>query len=143
MDDKTYKSWSERHKWVPEYDRDAAYDWYDSYMEQCYGSNNHDENSLIKLADDASNVIQYLLNDINRENSKRFDRGKPTYLVHVPHTQDCYYEKDIDKGTLYTTDWSYNRIKFFPVNSMTNILFTQAEIKYFGLENCNKTQYLY
>lgn len=143
MDDKTYKNWSERYKWVPEYDRDAAYDWYDSYMEQCYGSNDHNENSLIKLADDANHVIRYLLNDINRENSKRFDQDKPTYLVHIPHTTNCYYEKDTDNGTLCATDWTYDRIKSFPINSMTNILFTKDEIKYFGLENCNKTQYLY
>ena len=31
MDDKTYKNWSERYKWVPEYDHDAAYDWYSKF----------------------------------------------------------------------------------------------------------------
>lgn len=57
MNDKTYEHWSERYKWVPEYNRDTAWDWYDTYMELCYGSSNPSVDELIDLADDTKNTV--------------------------------------------------------------------------------------
>jgi hypothetical protein len=143
MNDKTYEHWSERYKWVPEYNRDTAWDWYDTYMELCYGSSNPSVDELIDLADDANKIIGYLLNATNRSISDRFEKGKPMFLVKVPHTKSNYYAKDDDSGILFVTDEGIERIKSFPVNEITFLLFTHDEIKYFGLEDCDKLQYLY
>ena len=142
MGDKTYENWVEKYKWIPDYDRDAVWDWYDTYMEKCYGTPTKDIEDLIDLLNEAYKVISYLLDEANRSNSKRFTQGKGMFLIRVPHTKDNYYAKDED-GTLFVTDWALDRMKSFPVNSMTDILFTKDEIKSLGLENCEPIPYLY
>lgn len=142
MGDKSYKNWIERYKWIPDYDRDTVWDWYDSYMEKCYGSQTKDVEDLIDLLNEAYKVIGYLLDEANRSNSQRFTQGKGLFLIRVPHTKNNYYAKDTD-GTLFVTDWGLDRIKSFPVNSLTDLLFTNDEIKSLGLESCESIPCLY
>ena len=93
MGDKTYENWVEKYKWIPDYDRDAVWDWYDTYMEKCYGTPTKDIEDLIDLLNEAYKVISYLLDEANRSNSKRFTQGKGSYqeIQRALHDISCHF----------------------------------------------------
>ncbi|WP_270367718.1 hypothetical protein [Limosilactobacillus fermentum] len=131
---------NERYRYVTEYNRDDAIDWLNSYYE-------HDEDNR-DLVIDAANVIRELLEEANRNSQERFSREQPVYMVFVPHTPDCYYlrfeyglmiskDKEI-AGLAYSNFINVSDIK--RESNLVDCLFTMAEIKYWGLEDCNRVQ---
>lgn len=132
MDDKTEKNFSKHYSWVNEYNREAVWDWLDDYYE-AHGADDYE-----KLADGAYRIIFWLLEEINRNKEAHF-QGKPVYFVRVPHTQDNYYYK-YDSG-LQATDMGVDTVLKRNLQDNSYMLFTESEIKYFGLENCEKIQF--
>lgn len=135
---------NERYRYVTEYNRDNAIDWLNSYYE-------HDEDDS-DLVEDAADVIQALLEEANRNSQKRFSHEQPVYIVFVPHTPDCYYlryeyslmiskNKEI-AGLAYSDFINVSDLKRQSnlISNLVDCLFTMAEIKYWGLEDCNRVQ---
>ena len=98
--------------------------------------------------EDAVDVIEALLVEANRNSQERFSREQPVYIVFVPHTPDCYYLR-YDYGLMIHEDKEFVGLKFSDFINVNDIdhrenlddcLFTMAEIKYWGLENCNRVQ---
>lgn len=134
------KKQNERYRYVTEYNRENAIDWLNSYYE-----NDEDDIDLVEYAAD---VIRALLEEANRNSQERFSREQPVYIVFVPHTPDCYYlryeyglmiskDKEI-AGLAYSDFINVNNIK--READLVDCLFTMAEIKYWGLEDCNRVQ---
>lgn len=132
------KRFEQRYGWVEEYNRDAAWSWLDDYWD--FNTEDkvvEDPEATVKFIDDARELIFWLLDEINRNKSVRF-KSVPVYAVHVPHTKDEYYYKYHD--SLSTTDEiGYYLKRDWELKSSTEILFTEDEIKYWGLEDCDKT----
>lgn len=132
------KRFDQRYGWVEEYNRKPAQDWLDSY----WGFNTEDKvaedpEATVKFIDETRELIFRLLDEINRNRAERF-KGRPVYTVHVPHTKDEYYYKYYE--SLRTTDNIDYYLKCdWELKSSTEILFTEDEIKYWGLEGCDKT----
>lgn len=131
---------NERYRYVTEYNRDNAIDWLNSYYE-------HDEEDR-DLVVDAANVIRELLEEANRNSQERFSREQPVYMVFVPHTPDCYYLR-FEYGLMISKDKEIAGLAYSDFINVSNIkresnlvdcLFTMAEIKYWGLEDCNRVQ---
>lgn len=131
---------NERYRYVTEYNRDNAIDWLNSYYE-------HDEDNR-DLVEDAANVIRKLLEEANRNSQERFSREQPVYMVFVPHTPDCYYLR-YEYGLIISKDKEIAGLAYSDFINVANIkresnlvdcLFTMAEIKYWGLEDCNRVQ---
>ncbi|QAR22387.1 hypothetical protein [Limosilactobacillus fermentum] len=131
---------NERYRYVTEYNRDNAIDWLNSYYE-------HDEEDR-DLVVDAANVIRELLEEANRNSQERFSREQPVYMVFVPHTPDCYYLR-FEYGLMISKDKEIAGLAYSDFINVANIkresnlvdcLFTMAEIKYWGLEDCNRVQ---
>lgn len=140
MSPKWFEMQNERYRYVTEYNRDNAIDWINSYYE--YGEDDRD------LVEDASNVIEALLDEANRNCQERFSREQPVYIVFVPHTPDCYYLR-YKYGLMISKDKQLAGLAysdFINVNdidheaNLVDCLFTMAEIKYWGLEDCNRVQ---
>ena len=131
---------NKRYRYVTEYNRDNAIDWINRYYE-----NDEDDIDLVKYAAD---VIQALLDEANRNSQERFSREQPVYIVFVPHTPDCYYLR-YEYGLMISKDKEIAGLSYSDVINVNNIkreedlvdcLFTMAEIKYWGLEDCNRVQ---
>lgn len=140
MSPEWFEKQSKRYRYITEYNRANAIDWLNSYYE-------HDEDDR-DLVNDAADVIKALLNEANRNNQERFSREQPVYIVFVPHTPDCYYLR-YDYGLMIHEDKEFVGLKFSDFINVNDIdhrenlddcLFTMAEIKYWGLENCNQVQ---
>ena len=140
MSPEWFEKQNKRYRYVTEYNRDNAIDWLNSY----YG---HDEDDR-DLAKDAADVIQALLDEANRNSQERFSREQPVYIVFVPHTPDCYYlryeyglmiSKDKQIAGLAYSDFIDGR-DIDREENLVDCLFTMAEIKYWGLEDCNRVQ---
>lgn len=140
MSPEWFEKQNERYRYVTDYNRENAIDWLNSYYE-----NDHDNKRLVR---DAADVIEALLVEANRNSQERFSREQPVYIVFVPHTPDCYYLR-YEYGLMISEDkqlvglaYSY----FIDVNdidrkaNLVDCLFTMAEIKYWGLEDCNRVQ---
>lgn len=132
---------NKRYCYVTEYNRENAIDWLDDYYE-C----NHDGKG--SLVDEAAKVIKALLNEANRNSQERFNREDPVYIVFVPHTPDYYYLR-YDYGLMMAEDKQFTKLSYGDSIDFRNIddrenlvdcLFTMAEIKYWGLEDCNRVQ---
>ena len=131
---------NKRYRYVTEYNRDNAIDWINRYYE-----NDEDDIDLVKYAAD---VIQALLDEANRNSQERFSREQPVYIVFVPHTPDCYYLR-YEYGLMISKDKEIAGLSYSDIINVNNIkreedlvdcLFTMAEIKYWGLEDCNRVQ---
>lgn len=140
MSPEWFEKQNKRYRYVTEYNRDNAIDWLDGYYE--YG---HDDRRLVE---DAADVIQALLDEANRSSQERFSREQPVYIVFVPHTPDCYYLR-YEYGLMISKDKQLAGLAYSDFIDVKNIdhrenlvdcLFTMAEIKYWGLENCNRVQ---
>lgn len=140
MSPEWFEKQNKRYRYVTEYNRDNAIDWLNDYYEY-----DHDDRELVE---DAADVIQALLDEANRNSQERFSREQPVYIVFVPHTPDCYYLRYeyglmISKnkqlaGLAYSDFIDVRNIK--RESNLVDCLFTMAEIKYWGLENCNRVQ---
>lgn len=140
MSPEWFEKQNKRYRYVTGYNRDNAIDWLNSYYE--YGHDN------IGLVEDAADVIRALLDEANRNSQERFSREQPVYIVFVPHTQDCYYLR-YEYGLMISKDKQITGLAysdFIDVNdidckeNLVDCLFTMAEIKYWGLEDCNRVQ---
>lgn len=140
MSPEWFEKQNKRYRYVTEYNRDNAVDWLNSYYE-------HDEDDR-DLVEGAAEVIQALLDEANRNSQERFSREQPVYIVFVPHTPDCYYlryeyglmiSKNKQVAGLAYSDFIDVRDIDHKAN-LVDCLFTMAEIKYWGLENCNRVQ---
>ena len=140
MSPEWFEKQNERYRYVTDYNRDNAIDWLNSYYE-----NDHDNKRLVR---DAADVIEALLVEANRNSQERFSREQPVYIVFVPHTPDCYYlryeyglmiSKNKQVAGLAYSDFIDVRDIDHKAN-LVDCLFTMAEIKYWGLENCNRVQ---
>lgn len=140
MSPEWFEKQNERYRYVTDYNRDNAIDWLNSYYE-----NDHDNKRLVR---DAADVIEALLVEANRNSQERFSREQPVYIVFVPHTPDCYYLR-YEYGLMISEDKQIAGLKysdFIDVNdidhreNLVDCLFTMAEIKYWGLEDCNRVQ---
>lgn len=140
MSPEWYEKQSKRYRYVTEYNRENAIDWLNSYYEY-----DHDDGELVE---DAAKVIQALLDEANRNSQERFSREQPTYIVFVPHTPDCYYLR-YEYGLMISKDKKTAGLRYSDFIDVKDIdcrenlidcLFTMAEIKYWGLENCNRVQ---
>lgn len=140
MSPKWFDKQNKRYRYVTEYKRDNAIDWLNSYYE-------HDEDDS-DLVEDAADVIQALLDEANRNSQERFSREQPVYIVFVPHTPDCYYLR-YEYGLMISKDKQLAGLAYSDFIDVKNIdhrenlvdcLFTMAEIKYWGLEDCNRVQ---
>lgn len=140
MSPKWFEKQNERYRYVTEYNRDNAIDWINSYYE--------DDNDDRGLVEDAADVIQALLDEANRNSQERFSREQPVYIVFVPHTPNCYYLR-YEYGLMISKDKQLAGLAysdFIDVNdidrraNLVDCLFTMAEIKYWGLEDCNRVQ---
>ena len=140
MSPKWFEKQNKRYRYVTEYNRENAIDWLNSYYE-------HDEDDS-DLVEDAADVIQALLAETNRNSQARFSHEQPVYIVFVPHTPDCYYLR-YAYGLMMSKDEQMAGLKYGDVINVNNIdhrqnlddcLFTMAEIKYWGLEDCNRVQ---
>ena len=145
MSPKWFDKMEKRYKYVPEYRRNDAIDWLDDYYE--HDSINHEETE--KLLTRASDIVEALLVEANTNNQERFKKDEPRYIVFVPHTLDCYYyryehglsmaqSRDLTYGDAIT-----NFADIEPYEDLEECLFTQAEIDYWGLQDCNKTQIIW
>ncbi|KGL66844.1 hypothetical protein LX03_05985 [Limosilactobacillus mucosae] len=140
MSPEWFKKQNKRYRYVTEYNRDNAIDWLNSYYEY-----DHDN---IGLVEDAADVIRALLDEANRNSQERFSHEQPVYIVFVPHTPDCYYLR-YEYGLMISKDKQLVGLAysdFIDVNdidrkaNLVDCLFTMAEIKYWGLEDCNRVQ---
>ncbi len=140
MSPEWFEKQNERYRYVTDYNRDNAIDWLNSYYE-----NDHDNKRLVR---DAADVIEALLVEANRNSQERFSREQPVYIVFVPHTPDCYYLR-YEYGLMISKDKQLVGLAysdFIDVNdidrkaNLVDCLFTMAEIKYWGLEGCNRVQ---
>lgn len=140
MSPEWFEKQNKRYRYVTEYNRNNAVDWLSSYYK--YG---HDDRRLVE---DAADVIQALLDEANRNSQERFSREQPVDIVFVPHTPDCYYLR-YEYGLMISEDKQFAGLKysdFINVNdighneNLVDCLFTMAEIKYWGLEDCNRVQ---
>lgn len=140
MSPEWFEKQNERYRYVTEYNRDNAIDWINRYYE-------HDEDDR-NLVEDAADVIQALLNEANRNSQERFSREQPVYMVFVPHTPDCYYLR-FEYGLMISKDKEIAGLAYSDFINVANIkresnlvdcLFTMAEIKHWGLEDCNRVQ---
>lgn len=140
MSPEWFEKQNKRYRYVTEYNRDNAIDWLNSY----YG---HDEDDR-DLAKDAADVIQALLDEANRNSQERFSREQPVYIVFVPHTPDCYYLR-YEYGLMISKDKQIAGLAYSDFidvrdidreENLVDCLFTMAEIKYWGLEDCNRVQ---
>ena len=140
MSPEWFEKQNKRYRYVTEYNRDKAIDWLNSY----YG---HDEDDR-DLAKDAADVIQALLDEANRNSQERFSREQPVYIVFVPHTPDCYYLR-YEYGLMISKDKQIAGLAYSDFidvrdidreENLVDCLFTMAEIKYWGLEDCNRVQ---
>lgn len=135
-----FKKQDERYRYVTEDNRDNAIDWLNSYYE-------HDKDYR-DLVGEAASVIEFLLDEANRNSQKRFSREQPVYIVFVPHTPDCYYLR-YEYGLMISKDKQLAGLAYSDLIDVADIdrqenlvdcLFTMAEIKYWGLEDCNRVQ---
>lgn len=140
MSPKWFEKQNKRYRYVTEYNRNDAIDWLNSYYE-------HYENDR-DLVEDAASVIEALLDEANRNSQERFESEQPVYIVFVPHTPDCYYLR-YEYGLMISKDKQLAGLAYSDFIDVKNIyhrenlvdcLFTMAEIKYWGLENCNRVQ---
>ena len=140
MSPEWFEKQNERYRYVTEYNRDNAIDWLNDYYEY-----DHDDRELVE---DAADVIQALLDEANRNSQERFSREQPVYIVFVPHTPDCYYLR-YEYGLMISKDKQIAGLAYSDFIDVKNIkcesnlvdcLFTMAEIKYWGLEDCNRVQ---
>lgn len=140
MSPEWFETKSKRYRYVTEYNRENAINWLNSYYE--YG---HDDGGLVE---DAVDVIEALLVEANRNSQERFSREQPVYIVFVPHTPDCYYLR-YEYGLMISKDKQFMGLAYSDFIDVSNIdhrenlvdcLFTMAEIKYWGLEDCNRVQ---
>lgn len=140
MSPEWFEKQNKRYRYVTEYNRDNAIDWLNSY----YG---HDEDDR-DLAKDAADVIRALLDEANRNSQERFSREQPVYIVFVPHTPDCYYLR-YEYGLMISKDKQIAGLAYSDFidvrdidreENLVDCLFTMAEIKYWGLEDCNRVQ---
>lgn len=140
MSPEWFEKQNERYRYVTDYNRENAIDWLNSYYE-----NDHDNKRLVR---DAADVIEALLVEANRNSQERFSREQPVYIVFVPHTPDCYYLR-YEYGLMISKDKQLVGLAysdFIDVNdidrkaNLVDCLFTMAEIKYWGLEGCNRVQ---
>lgn len=132
MEDKTEKNFNKHYSWVNEYNREVVLDWLDDYYDaRC--ADDYEE-----LADDANKIFFWLLEEINRSKEAHF-QGKPVYFVRVPHTQNNFYYK-YDSG-LQATDVGIDTAEKRNLQDNSYMLFTESEIKYYGLEDCEKIQF--
>ena len=140
MSPKWFEKQNKRYRYVTEYNRENAIDWLNSYYE-------HDEDDS-DLVEDAADVIQALLAETNRNSQARFSHEQPVYIVFVPHTPDCYYLR-YEYGLMMSKDKQIAGLEYSDAINVNNIdhrqnlddcLFTMAEIKYWGLEDCNRVQ---
>ena len=140
MSPEWFEKQNKRYRYVTEYNRDNAIDWLNSYYE-------HDEDDR-DLAKDAADVIQARLDEANRNSQERFSREQPVYIVFVPHTPDCYYLR-YEYGLMISKDKQIAGLAYSDFidvrdidreENLVDCLFTMAEIKYWGLEDCNRVQ---
>lgn len=140
MSPEWFEKQNERYRYVTEYNRDNAIDWINSYYEY-----DRDDRGLVE---DAADVIQALLDEANRNSQERFSREQPVYIVFVPHTPDCYYLR-YEYGLMISKDKQLAGLAYSDFIDVADIkreadlvdcLFTMAEIKYWGLEDCNRVQ---
>lgn len=140
MSPEWFEKQNERYRYVTDYNRENAIDWLNSYYE-----NDHNNKRLVR---DAADVIKALLVEANRNSQERFSREQPVYIVFVPHTPDCYYLR-YEYGLMISKDRQLVGLAysdFIDVNdidrkaNLVDCLFTMAEIKYWGLEDCNRVQ---
>lgn len=140
MSPEWFEKQNKRYRYVTEYNRDNAIDWLNSYYEY-----DHDN---IGLVEDAADVIRALLDEANRNSQERFSREQPVYIVFVPHTPDCYYLR-YEYGLMISKDKQLAGLAYSDFvdvkdidhsENMVDCLFTMAEIKYWGLEDCNRVQ---
>lgn len=140
MSPEWFEKQNKKYRYVTEYNRDNAIDWLNSYYE-----NDHDNKRLVR---DAADVIEALLVEANRNSQERFSREQPVYIVFVPHTPDCYYLR-YEYGLMISKDKQFMGLSYSDFIDVRNIdhrenlvdcLFTMAEIKYWGLEDCNRVQ---
>ena len=140
MSPEWFEKQNKRYRYVTEYNRDNAIDWLNSYYE-------HDEDDR-DLAKDAADVIRALLDEANRNSQERFSREQPVYIVFVPHTPDCYYLR-YEYGLMISKDKQIAGLAYSDFidvrdidreENLVDCLFTMAEIKYWGLEDCNRVQ---
>ena len=140
MSPEWFEKQNKRYRYVTEYNRDNAIDWLNDYYEY-----DHDDRGLVE---DAADVIQALLDEANRNSQERFSREQPVYIVFVPHTPDCYYLR-YEYGLMISKDKQLTGLEYSDFIDVKNIdhrenlvdcLFTMAEIKYWGLEDCNRVQ---
>lgn len=140
MSPEWFENQNKIYRYVTEYNRDNAIDWLNSYYED-----DHDNRGL---TEDAADVIQALLAEANRNSQERFSREQPVYIVFVPHTPDCYYLR-YEYGLMITKDKQIAGLSYSDFinikdikreSNLVDCLFTMAEIKYWGLEDCNRVQ---
>ena len=140
MSPEWFEKQNKRYRYVTEYNRDNAIDWFNDYYEY-----DHDDRGLVE---DAADVIQALLDEANRNSQERFSREQPVYIVFVPHTTDCYYLR-YEYGLMISKDKQLSGLAYSDFidvkdidhrENLVDCLFTMAEIKYWGLENCNRVQ---
>lgn len=140
MSPEWFEKQNKRYRYVTEYNRDNAIDWLNSYYEY-----DHDDGGLVE---DAADVIQALLDEANRNSQERFKNEQPVYIVFVPHTPDCYYLR-YEYGLMISRDKQIAELAYSDFIDVKNIkrelslvdcLFTMAEIKYWGLKDCNRVQ---
>lgn len=140
MSPEWFEKQNKRYRYVTERNRDNAIDWLDDYYE-------HYEDDR-DLAEGAADVIQALLDEANRNSQERFSREQPVYIVFVPHTPDCYYLR-YEYGLMISKDKQLAGLAYSDFvdvkdidhsENMVDCLFTMAEIKYWGLEDCNRVQ---
>lgn len=140
MSPEWFEKQNERYRYVTEYNRDNAIDWINSYYED-----DHNDRGLVE---DAASVIEALLDEANRNSQERFSHEQPVYIVFVPHTPDCYYLR-YEYGLMISKDKQLAGLAYSDFINVNDIdheanlvycLFTMAEIKYWGLEDCNRVQ---
>lgn len=140
MSPEWFEKQNKRYRYVTEYNRDNAINWLNSYYEY-----DRDDRWLVG---DAANVIEALLDEANRNSQERFSHEQPVYIVFVPHTPDCYYLR-YEYGMMIAKDKQIAELAYsdcIDVNdidrkaNLADCLFTMAEIKYWGLEDCNRVQ---
>lgn len=93
-------------------------------------------------------MIRALLDEANRNSQERFNHEQPVYIVFVPHTPDCYYLR-YEYGLMISKDKRLTELSYsdsIDINdidrreNLVDCLFTMAEIKYWGLGDCNRVQ---
>lgn len=138
--EKRRKRFDQRYSLVEEYNRYYARDW----LDECWNFNTEDKvaedpKATVKLIDKADELILLLLDEINR-NQAEHCKEVPVYAVHVPHTKDEYYYKYNDSlSTTNSIDYYLKQGRDWELKDSTYVLFTEDEIKDWGLEDCDKT----